>query len=252
MYSGFKIKVKTTVNMRSISLLLISLTFLVFASCTHEPLAGPEIPVIPAPTDTTDTLPTGIPCDPDTVYFQNQILPLIQSSCAKSGCHDALSQQEGIRLTDYQSIITTGQIIAYNPGSSELYEVITETDPDKIMPPPPYSALTSEQISLIYNWIAQGAKNNYCNQLCDTTQVTYSGTIRPILQTYCIGCHTTAFPSAGIALQTHAELVSNINRVTGSINHSNGFSPMPKNAARLSDCMLSQFDIWVSAGMPNN
>lgn len=232
--------------------LIILVTILVFASCTHDPLAGPEIPVIPIPTDTTDTLPAGIPCDPDSVYFQNQILPLLQSSCAKSGCHDALSHQNGIILADYQSVITSGQIVPFNPGSSDLYEAITETDPDKIMPPPPYAALSSQQISLIYNWIAQGAKNNYCDQLCDTTNVTYSGTIRPVLQNYCIGCHSTAFPSAGIALQTHAELVSNINRVRGSINHLSGYSPMPKNANALSDCVLTQFDIWIQAGMPNN
>jgi len=239
-------------RIRTVFLFFIIIAVLVLASCKHDPIAAPDNPITPTPTDTTDTIPVGIACDPDTVYFQNQILPIMQSSCAKSGCHDALSHQEDVILTDYNSIISTAEVISFNPGSSKLYEVITETDPDKIMPPPPYSALTSEQINLIYKWIAQGAKNNYCDQMCDTTNVTFSGTIKLVIQNFCQGCHSSAFPSGGIALQTHAEVVSNITRLLGSVNHQSGYSPMPKNGNKLSDCTLTQFDIWVSAGMPNN
>ncbi|NDH90530.1 MAG: hypothetical protein EBZ22_06560 [Flavobacteriia bacterium] len=95
--------------------LLVSTGLLLGSSCTHEPLN----PIDPNPTDTTGT--GGRVCDPDTVYFQQDVLPLIVSSCAMSGCHDAASAQDGVVLTSYTSIMTTGDVKAGQPNNSELY-----------------------------------------------------------------------------------------------------------------------------------
>ena len=76
-------------------ILLAGLVALFLPSCVHEPVIDPNNPIDTTdnPIDTIDnpidTTPTGTPCDPDVVYFSKDILPLLRSNCAKSGCHDA-------------------------------------------------------------------------------------------------------------------------------------------------------------------
>lgn len=206
--------------------------------------------------DTTFVIPpVGIPCDPDTVYFQNTILPLLQSSCALSGCHDAASASDGVILTDYDKIMSTAGVRPFNADGSNLYEVMVEDDPDKRMPPPPRNPLTTEQTNAVYKWIMQGAKNNYCDDVeCDSLNVTYSATVWPIIQNRCYGCHSGGSPSGGISLENHANLVAlaNSGQLMGAIRHDQGYSPMPKNGAKLSDCNISQIQKWINDGTPNN
>lgn len=223
---------------------------LLLTMCKHEPeLTTPIDPPPPPPPP-----PNGIPCDPDTVYFQNTVLPLLTSSCAKSGCHDAATQEDGVLLTNYSSIINTGEVVPGNPGESKIYEKITDPDPEERMPPPPENPLTTEQIQSIYKWILQGAKDNYCDSDCDTTDVTYSGNIQPFLQNHCVGCHTGSSGGGGIDLSTHAGVAgaASSGRLLGAIRHETGYSFMPQNGNQLSECQIRMFELWVAAGSPDN
>lgn len=216
-----------------------------YQACKHDPdeIVDPDDPH------------TGIPCDPDTVYFENDILPLLQSSCGMSGCHDPGTAQDDVILTNYADIIATGDVEPGDPQDSDLYEVITEDDPDKRMPPPPQSPLTAAQIQMIYTWVQQGAQNNYCDQEdCDTVNVTFSGTVMPVIQNNCTGCHSGATPGGGITLETHSDIVTvaDNGRLMGSITHSAGFSPMPQNGDKLSDCTIAQIQKWIDNGTPND
>jgi hypothetical protein len=92
---------------------------------------------------------------------------------------------------------------------------------------------------------------------CDTTSVTYSLSILPVMQTKCYACHnTTAAPSAGagIVLEGYANLKTTIDngRFQGAVNHQSGFSPMPKNGGKLDDCSLQIIEKWINAGYPEN
>lgn len=49
-------------------------------------------------------------CDPDSVYFKQQILPILQSNCAKSGCHNEESRKHGVVLNSYQNLMSTVEI----------------------------------------------------------------------------------------------------------------------------------------------
>jgi len=211
--------------------------------------------------DTTFTDPggggndNGHPCDADTVYFQNEVLPLIISNCAVSGCHDQAGGGEGkFLLVDYASIVQNGKIKPGNPDGSKLYRAITQNGGDDRMPPPPASALSTEQKNIIKNWIEQGALNNYCDEECDTTNVTYSGTIQPIIELNCYGCHSGPQPSGGISLADYNAVVvqSNNGNLFSAVNHDPGFSPMPKNAPKLADCKINEIKIWIENGTPNN
>lgn len=196
----------------------------------------------------------GHPCDPDTVYFQNEILPLIISSCATTDCHDKLTEEQEILLVDYASIIEYGEIKPGDPDESELYEKITEDDPEDRMPPPPNSTLTAEQIGKIRTWIQQGARNNQCDEDCDTTSVTFSGKVWPLIENSCFGCHSGPSPSGNVALADYTSIAeaANSGKLYGAISHSEGFTPMPKSAPKLSDCKIEQVKIWIEDGTPNN
>jgi len=194
-------------------------------------------------------------CDPNKIYFQQQILPILISNCAMSGCHDDASRQDGVILTSYEKVIATADVRPGRPADSDLYEVLIETDPDKRMPRPPRNPLSQQQIALIYDWIAQGAQNLSCQPTgCDTAQVSYSLTIRPIVSNKCQGCHSGAGASAGIDLSTYDGVKAKIldGRLWGAISHQPGFSAMPKNGSKLSDCELTQIRKWIDTGSPNN
>lgn len=136
---------------------------LVLTGCVHDPLYMPE----PQPVPGGEPTVVEGPCDPETVYFQEDVLPLIISNCAQSGCHDAASAEDGIVLESFSSILygdDNDLVVPGQPGESELIEVILETDPDKVMPPPPAEPLDPAIVDLIAEWIAQGALNLSCEE----------------------------------------------------------------------------------------
>lgn len=194
------------------------------------------------------------PCDPSKIYFQQQVLPILVSNCALSGCHDDASHQDGVILTSYAKVIATAEVRPGNPGGSELYEVIVDTDPDDRMPRPPQNPLTAQQIQIIYQWIQQGAQNLVCANMCDSSVFTFSGAIQPIIQNKCQGCHSGANAQGGIDLSNYNSIKVKVNdgRLWGAINHQAGYSAMPKNGTKLSDCEITQFQKWIAAGSPNN
>lgn len=215
-------------------------------TCKHEPypFGTPNDPG----SDTTKTND----CDPDTVYFENDILPLLVSNCATSGCHDQATGSKGVRLNNYANIINTGDVRPGNPNGSDLYEVITETRNDKRMPRPPAAPLSQTQINLIKKWIEQGAKNNQCDG-CDTTNVKFSSHILPVVQQFCGSCHAASNPIGGISLTNYAQIQNAVQsrNLLKNVQHAPGFIAMPPGG-KLPDCEIKKFEIWIAAGAPNN
>lgn len=224
---------------RILTALIIALA--VINACKHE------IPL------SVSGSPTPVPGGTNEVCFETQILPIFQSNCAKSGCHDAASHNEDYVFDSYANIIKKG----INPGhatNSDVYEVLFETGSKK-MPRPPNPDLTAEQKALIGRWINEGAKNTVnCGSVCDTSKFKYSADISVLINTYCLGCHAGIAPSGGLDLSTYSSVftVANNGRLVGAVSHAPGYSPMPKNTAKLSACQITQITKWVNAGAPNN
>jgi hypothetical protein len=186
--------------------------------------------------------------------FRRDILPIFQSNCAKSGCHDAASAQDGFVFTSYQTI-TSRKFEPGDPWDTELFEKITETDPGEIMPPPPNAPLTQDQIGKIYRWIAMGAPNTTnCGSGCDTSDVTFSAKIKPMLDLTCKGCHNSTSASAGVNLDNYAGVnaVATNGKLLSVIKQLPGYPAMPKGGTKLSDCQIRQVELWISAGAQNN
>ena len=220
---------------------MISTFVLIILSCKHE------LDYLEKTTNPIDTT-TPPPID-SLVCFESQILPLFVSNCAMSGCHDAITQEKNIQLTDYTNIME--EIVPYAASSGDVMESIL----DGSMPPSPNANLTSSQIALIQQWINQGAQNTTnCANICDSTSFTYSADIAPIMSTFCNGCHGGNSPSDGIITSSWASLQAIVNdgRLLGSIQHASGFSPMPKGSAMMNICNITKIRKWIQAGALNN
>jgi hypothetical protein len=91
---------------------------------------------------------------------------------------------------------------------------------------------------------------------CDTSNITYSTHISPILRANCAlsGCHNSASKSAGYAYETYNETKVSVNngRLMGSIKHLSGFSSMPKGSSKLSDCNINKIQAWINKGAIDN
>ncbi|WP_118972141.1 hypothetical protein [Taibaiella koreensis] len=90
---------------------------------------------------------------------------------------------------------------------------------------------------------------------CDTTNVTFSGTIKPIIDARCAtsGCHFDASVT-GIDLFHYSGVaaVANSGKLVSAITHNGQASPMPKGMPKLDDCSIAKIVKWVNSGAPNN
>lgn len=223
-----------------LAIVLILGAGILFNSCKHDPDS------IVIPPGTSGGVGTA-------VCFESEVLPLLQTNCAKSGCHDAATHADDYVLDNYTNIMKKG-VIPGNATNSKIYEVLFENGNDK-MPPPPNADLTSSQKALIGRWINEGAKNTVnCATACDTTQFRYGANISQILATHCLGCHAGPSSSAGIDLSSYGNVrpYAINGKLVGAVTHSPGYSAMPKNAGKLSDCQIRQIQKWVAGGSPNN
>ena len=135
--------------MKSKRLLLSAISFgvvlsiLMFACKDEYVYVGTLNPDTPQDTTSTGTNGGGTtvitkPCSPDSVYFELSVMPILRSNCALSGCHDAISREEGIVLDSYANTIKTGGIRVNSPASSKIYSSLNSSR--ERMPPPPMSA----------------------------------------------------------------------------------------------------------------
>jgi hypothetical protein len=216
--------------MKQFITLVTFLMLLLFNNCKHEPK-----PVIRSSNNDTSLK--------DLVCFNTQILPLITASCAQVGCHDAITQEEGLILNSYDGII--------NMGTEDLVKYITLTS-GKMMPPLPQPRMDIANINLIKKWIAEGAKNSNCIPInCDTSNVLYSNEIAPIINTYCKGCHNTGNKGGNVNLDNFADVKASTltGKLLFTINAST-YTLMPKGGPKLSNCNLRKIQIWADKNCP--
>ena len=95
--------------------------------------------------------------------------------------------------------------------------------------------------------------------VCDTTSVSYTTDIVPIMNSKCSysGCHAGANAAAGIPLETYAGVKEYLDtdkaRFISSIIWDGNASNMPKGASsKMIDCNINTIKAWINAGYPNN
>lgn len=97
-----------------------------------------------------------------------------------------------------------------------------------------------------------GSNSGPCTD--STGAVSYSQKVVPVFQQLCYSCHNSSFPSGGILMGTYTadKAIGQNGTLYGSINHSVGFSPMPKGMSKMTACQIATIKKWVDAGMQNN
>jgi Planctomycete cytochrome C len=230
------IRLKSTI-LRLLPIALgISVLVLCVNSCTHQPYVMPQ------------NLRTGYP----TLCFERDVLPIFQSNCAKSNCHDSRGAG-GYILDTYADIVKKG-IVPGNAEASKIFEAIDYKTGDDMMPKGA-GRLPATDIEVIRLWIATGAiDSGACSTSnCDTTEYSYSGVIAPLIQLHCVGCHNSASAPGG-SLETYADVQNAAvnGRLIGDISHTAGYNFMPLGGTQLLPCEITQIEKWVAAGAPNN
>jgi cytochrome c553 len=92
------------------------------------------------------------------IDFNRQVRPILANHCLQCHGPDSNNRQADLRL-DTQADATQSAIVAGKPHESPLIHRIESTDPDEVMPPGHLGKpLSADQITILKDWIAQGAK----------------------------------------------------------------------------------------------
>lgn len=127
---------------------------LLLAACAKDegPLHVPR-PVVP-----------GAPID--TAYFSTEVLPIITAHCWT--CHPPMGDMDLSESLAYTSLVGVEssnhapalRVVPGDPDASVLWNKVNYTEVYGLGMPPDGTALSSEELATIRDWIEQGALNN--------------------------------------------------------------------------------------------
>ena len=118
--------------------------------------------------------------------------------------------------------------------------------------------LTLLIVALVYSCYYDSEEYLYpqLNNGCDTINITFNLSVKPVLQNNCYGCHSNSTSTFGgnIRLEDYSDVLLSANngKLLGSITHAGGFVPMPQGAQQLEACKITIIRKWIESGTPNN
>lgn len=89
---------------------------------------------------------------------------------------------------------------------------------------------------------------------CDSINVTFSGSITPILKNNC-SCHSNSNAAkigSGVFLENYKDVSASIEHILPAIKHEGNHPYMPNSGGKINECYIKSFDKWYRIGMPNN
>jgi hypothetical protein len=98
------------------------------------------------------------------------------------------------------------------------------------------------------------------NEVCeDTTEISYSLIIKPMLSTSCDRCHNTAnAPVKGNDINLDGptkikDYEKNFpGSLLGSLRHEKGYARMPKGSTKFTACNIKKIEVWMKEGFQDN
>jgi hypothetical protein len=164
---------------------------------------------------------------------------VLQTHC--SSCHLGGNNQGGINFDKYAQVkhlVDTGLLlgaIRWDPGSKKM----------------PFGGLKIPDcdIKIIEKWKATGYTDT-----CALSNVTFSGTILPLLDQYCGKCHLNGETQGNLSLDLYEDVKKKMvdGSLLGSIQWKGNYKRMPDKAPRMAICDIKTFEKWYADGMPNN
>ena len=192
------------------------------------------------------------------VCFEQQILPILATSCAGSDCHGNNSKNH-IKVTSYDLLMQSGVIQAGQPFKSRLYMAVRSVNNPLVNHMPPHKRLTDDQLRDIYVWILQGAnhttclppKCDTCSTSCDSNNVKYKPTVQSIISTYCGACHGVGSTIPLTVDSTAVYILASNGFLQTQVINRSGSNPMPKaGSLPLPNCQLAQLRNWIKNVAP--
>lgn len=140
--------------MRPNRIALIAVASLILAGCAKD--EGPLY--VPKPTT------PGAPID--TAYFATEVMPILTDRCWT--CHPPMGSMDLSADLAYTSLVGVEssnhapalRVAPGEPEASVLWNKVTFTEVYGLGMPPDGTALSSEELATIRDWIEQGAMNN--------------------------------------------------------------------------------------------
>lgn len=92
----------------------------------------------------------------------------------------------------------------------------------------------------------------YPDNFCDTVSVTFSGSIEPIIQAKCLGCHSPGAQEA-VDLTVFANVAEEAasGRLLRSVKRDPSGISMPPGVS-LGPCEVRKFELWLASGANND
>lgn len=91
---------------------------------------------------------------------------------------------------------------------------------------------------------------------CDTTNVSYTNDIRPLIDQSCAyaGCHAGQFPAALLDLSDYSEVkkIADNGLLINRVNRQSGDPLLMPPTGKLGSCTIQEIEAWVAAGAPQN
>lgn len=186
------------------------------------------------------------------INYQTQIQPIFSQYC--TGCHP---NSGGLSLTSYNGVIeggNSGMVIAvYNNSQSNLWQRVNSGNM-----PPGGNDLSPGQVSLIGQWIDEGALPNEV----DYSNMDYDTDIYPIFEESCSSGYCHGGDAGGLTLLTYEELMDGGSHgavvIPGYGSGSNIIkklsaappfgNQMPSGMAPLSPLTIHKIYTWINEG----
>ena len=100
------------------------------------------------------------------------------------------------------------------------------------------------------------AEDLYPGSSCDTTNISYSNDLRPLLDESCayVGCHAGNSPSAQLDLTDYQDVkrIADNGQLVNRISRPSGDPGLMPPGGRLGMCSIEQIEAWVASGAPQN
>ncbi len=103
---------------------------------------------------------------------------------------------------------------------------------------------------------SEQALYQYVGTECDTSNVTFSLDIAPLVLKSCAsaGCHDATTAASSIILENYTQIKRSVdsNRFYGSISHNPKYKPMPLGGQFLPQCDIDKIKVWIDGGALDN
>ena len=89
---------------------------------------------------------------------------------------------------------------------------------------------------------------------CKTEDISYQAEILPLLEDYCLDCHSAASSEGGIVLEGYdnVKLYADSGFLIGVVKQEDGFSLMPQGEDMLEQCLIDKLNSWIEDGAMDN